>query len=140
MGFPMGIYRPKLTQNCHFAILGGKIWKSGKIEIFWKKLRKGNCNTFCHKINILAKFHHEKTIFDEIRRHLLFLLFYRALTRAPDGLLRKKAIKVEVQVLHTPIFRRICLNPILGGGAILHHQQHFQFYTSKIFFESLNNL
>ena len=28
--------------------------------------------------------------------------FYRALTRASEGLLRKKAIKFEVEVLHTP--------------------------------------
>ena len=53
------------------------------------------------EINILAKFHQEKTIFDEIRGHLLILPFYRALTRAFDGLLRKKAIKSEVEMLHT---------------------------------------
>ena len=30
------------------------------------------------KMNVLAKFHVEKMIFDEIRGHLLCLLFYRA--------------------------------------------------------------
>ena len=29
---------------------------------------------------------------------------------------------------------------ILGGGAIFHYPRHIQFYTSRIFFESLNNL
>ena len=43
-------------------------------------------------------------IFDEIRGHLLILLFYRALTRASEGLLRKKAIIFEVEVLHRPKF------------------------------------
>ena len=57
-------------------------------------------------MNMLAKFHHEKTNFDEIRGHLLILLFYRALIREPEGLLRKKDIKLEVEVLHTPKFRR----------------------------------
>ena len=61
------------------------------------------------KMNILAKFHQERTNFDEIRGHLLILPFYRALTRASEGLLRKKAIKFEVEVLHTPNFHRICL-------------------------------
>ena len=37
------------------------------------------------KINILAKFHQERMIFDEIRGHLLILPFYRALTRASEG-------------------------------------------------------
>ena len=32
---------------------------------------------------------------------------------------------------------QVDFNPILGGG---HHPPHFQFYTSKIFFESLNYL
>ena len=60
-------------------------------------------------MNILVKFHQERTIFDEIRGHLLILPFYRALTRASEGLLWKKAMKVEVEVLHTPIFHRIRL-------------------------------
>ena len=64
---------------------------------------------FMIELNILAKFHQEKTIFDEIRGHLLILPFYRALTRASEGLLRKKAIKFEVEVLHKPNFHRICL-------------------------------
>ena len=61
------------------------------------------------KMNILANLYQEKIIFDEIRGHLLILPFYRALTRASEGLLLKKAIKFEVEVLHTPIFHRICL-------------------------------
>ena len=55
-------------------------------------------------MNILVKFHQERAIFDEIRGHLLILPFYRALTRASEGLLRKKAIKSEVEVLHTQNF------------------------------------
>ena len=60
------------------------------------------------KMNNVAKFH-KKTIFDDIRGHFLILPFYRALTRASEGLLRKKAVKFEVKVLHTPIFHRIRL-------------------------------
>ena len=60
-------------------------------------------------MNILAKFHEERTVFDEIRGRLLILPFYRALTRASEGLLRKKALKFEVEVPHTPNFHRICL-------------------------------
>ena len=57
-------------------------------------------------MNILANFHQERTIFDEIRGHLLILIlpFYRALTRASEGLLQKNAIKFEVEVLHAQIF------------------------------------
>ena len=57
-------------------------------------------------MNISAKFHQYKTIFDEIRGYLLVLPFYRALTRASEGLLQKKAIKFEVEVLHKPNFHR----------------------------------
>ena len=39
----------------------------------------------------------------------LILPFYRALTRASDGLLRKRAIKFEVELLNTPNFHRIGL-------------------------------
>ena len=60
-------------------------------------------------MNTLAKFHQEKTNSNEIRGHLLILLFYRALTKAPEGLLRKKAIEFEVEELHTPNLHRICL-------------------------------
>ena len=65
-------------------------------------------------MNILAKFHQEKTNFDEIRGHLLILLFYRALTRASEDLLWKKAIKFKVEVLHTPNFHRMSNMMILG--------------------------
>ena len=60
-------------------------------------------------MNILAKFHQEKTISDEIRGHLLILQFYRTLTSAPEGLLWEKAIKFEVEMLHTTNLHRICL-------------------------------
>ena len=60
-------------------------------------------------MNILAKFRQKRRIFDEIRGHLLILLFYRALTRASEDLLQKKSIKVEMEVPHTQIFQRICL-------------------------------
>ena len=49
---------------------------------------------------MLSKFREEKMIFDKIRGHLLILPFYRAQTRVSDGLLWKKAIKSEVEVLH----------------------------------------
>ena len=45
-------------------------------------------------MNILANFHQEQTIFDEIRGYLLIFLFYRALTRASEGLLLKKGYKI----------------------------------------------
>ena len=54
-------------------------------------------------------FHTEKPIFDRIRAHLLILLFNRDQTRASKGLLRKKAIKFEVEVLDTVNIYRICL-------------------------------
>ena len=60
-------------------------------------------------MNMMARFHREITIFDEIRGQLLILPFYRALTRASEGLLLKKAIKFEVEVLQMPNFHRICL-------------------------------
>ena len=60
-------------------------------------------------MNIVANFHRDKTIFDEIRGLFLMLPFYRALTRVSESLLRKKAIKFEVEVLHTPHFYRIRL-------------------------------
>ena len=47
-------------------------------------------------------------IFTEIRGHLLILLFYRDQTRASDVLLRKKAMKFEVELLDTPNLHRIC--------------------------------
>ena len=60
-------------------------------------------------MNILAKCHQERTIFDEIRGHLLMLPFYRALTRASEGLFWKEAVRFKVEVLHTPNFHRMCL-------------------------------
>ena len=42
---------------------------------------------------------HKVMIFDEIRGHLLILLFFKAL---------KKALKFEVEVLDTPKFDRLC--------------------------------
>ena len=60
-------------------------------------------------MNILAKFHQEKNVFDEIRGHLLNLLFYRTLTRASEGFLREKAVKFAVKVILTPNLHRICL-------------------------------
>ena len=80
MGFPIGNFRPKLTQNR----------KSDKI------LKKIENRYFQQvsivKMNILTKFHKETTIFGEIRGYLLILPFYRALTRAADGLLLRMAI------------------------------------------------
>ena len=46
--------------------------------------------------------------FDEINGHLLTLSFYRALTRASEGLLRKKAIKFEVEAGAAEPFERWC--------------------------------
>ena len=61
------------------------------------------------KIHILAKFHEEMTIFDEIRGHLLIILPYRAQTKASEGPIKKKAIEFEVEVLDRPNIHRICL-------------------------------
>ena len=47
-------------------------------------------------MNILARFHQEKTVFDETRADFLILLFYKAPTRASEGLLWKKSIKFDV--------------------------------------------
>ena len=60
-------------------------------------------------IHVLAKFHEEILIFDEIRGHLVVLQFYRAQTRDSKGPLRKKAIKFELNVLDTPNFHIIRL-------------------------------
>ena len=98
IGFPIGKIRPKLW---------GK--KSGNREILVKIVKKEFQKVSIIKMNILAKFHHERTIFDQIREHFSILPFYRALTRVSEGLLRKKAIKFEVEVLHKPNFHRICL-------------------------------
>ena len=81
----------------------------GKIGKFSKKLSKKEFQQVSIiKMSIVANFHN-KTIFDEIRGHFLILPFYRALTRASEGLLRKKAIKFEVEVLHRLNFHRIRL-------------------------------
>ena len=58
-------------------------------------------------MNILAKFHQEITIFDEVRGHLLILLIYRALTRASEGLLREKAAPpgIGLRYIHTDVTR-----------------------------------
>ena len=45
------------------------------------------------KINILAKFHEEMIIFDEIKGHLLILPFKRAQVRAPGTPLRNRQAK-----------------------------------------------
>ena len=75
-----------------------------------KKIEKGYFQQVSIiKMNILAKFRQEIMIFDEIRGHLLILPFYRALTRASEGLPQKKAVRFEVEVLHTPNLHRICL-------------------------------
>ena len=60
-------------------------------------------------MNILAKSRQKRTIFDEIRGHLLILPFYRALTKASKGLRQKKALNLEGEVLHKPNFHRICI-------------------------------
>ena len=80
LGFPIGNFRQKLTRTAFF-------------EENRENLKKFEKRKFIKKMNILAKFHQEKLIFDEVRGHLLILLFDRALTRASDGLLWKKAIK-----------------------------------------------
>ena len=60
-------------------------------------------------MNMLAKFHQEKTIFDEIRGHMLILLFFRALTRASEGRLQKKDVKSNMEVLYMPAEPQILL-------------------------------
>ena len=60
--------------------------------------------------HVLAKVHEEIMIFEEVRGHLVILLFYRAQTRDSEGPLRKRAIIFEVEVLDTPNFLRICIS------------------------------
>ena len=107
IGFPDREFWAKVDPKLQF-------WgKNREIGKNWEILEKIEKSKFQHvsiiKMNILAKFHQEKMIFDEIRGHLLILLIYRALTSASEGLLRKKAIKFKGEVLHTPNFYRICL-------------------------------
>ena len=83
----------------------GKIGKSKK---FWEKLRKVNFNRFLSFDEHLGRVSGRKMIVKEIRGHLLILLFYRDQTRASDVLLRKKAMKFEVELLDTPNLHRIC--------------------------------
>ena len=49
-----------------------------------------------------------KNDFGKIIAHLLILLFYMAQARAPESLLRKKAIEFDVEVLDTPNFHNVC--------------------------------
>ena len=84
--------------------------KLGKNQKIYKKIEKRQSYQVCNiKIHILAKFHEEIMVFEEIRGHLLILPFYRAQAKASQGPLRKKAIKFEVEVLDTSILHRICL-------------------------------
>ena len=57
------------------AFFGGKSGKIGKNREILEKIEKGYIKQVSIiKRNILAKFHQERTIFDEIRGHLL--IFY----------------------------------------------------------------
>ena len=70
-------------QKCHFS---GKNREIGKnLEILEKIEKKEFQQVSIIKMNILAKFHQERTIFDEIREHLLFLPFYRARDQSIRG-------------------------------------------------------
>ena len=55
-------------------------------------------------MHIMTNFHDKIMIFYEIRGYLVIFPFYRAQTRNFDGPLRKRGIKFEVEVLHTPNF------------------------------------
>ena len=88
----------------------GKNREVGKNREIFRKNEKRLCYHVCtFRIHVLAKFHEEILIFDEIRGHLVILPFYRAQTRDSEGPLRKRAIIFEVEVLDTPNFHRTCL-------------------------------
>ena len=56
------------------------------------------------KIYVLAQFNDKIMIFDEIRGQLVILPFYRAQTRDSEILVRKRAVKFELEVLDTSNF------------------------------------
>ena len=88
----------------------GKNREVGKNRKIFKQNEKRLYYHVCiFKIHVLANFYEEILIFDEIRGHLVILQFYRAWTRDSEGLLRKRAILFEVEVLDTPNFHRTCV-------------------------------
>ena len=54
------------------------------------------------------------TIFDEIRRHIVILPFYKTQTKASGAPFRKKAIEFEVEIPDTPNCYTIVLSNIGG--------------------------
>ena len=81
----------------------------GKSRHFHENEKRQYNHVFIIKIHVLANFHEDRMIFDEIIGHLVMLPFYRAQTRDSKGPLRKRAIEFELGVLHTPNFHRTCL-------------------------------
>ena len=107
MRYPDEIFRVKVDPKLAF---GGKNRGIGHIwDIFIKNKEKQYNHVFIIKIHVLANFHEDSVIFDEIRGHLVILPFYRAQPRDCKGLLRKRGIEFERGVLHTPNFHTICL-------------------------------
>ena len=70
-------------------------------DIFIKNEKKQYNHVFILKIHVLANFHENRMIFDEIRGHLVILPFYRAQPRDCKCLLRKKGIEFEGGLLYT---------------------------------------
>ena len=67
----------------------GKIRKNE--DIFWQK---ATSTCFDHQNEHFAKFHQERTIFDEIREHLLISTFYMALINASKKSSLEKGNKI----------------------------------------------
>ena len=92
MGVPIRNWKSKLTQNYYY-------WENR--DISEKNIQKAILT--CFNIIIITM------LFDAIRGYFLILLFPRTQTTASEGLLMKKAIKCEVDLLETPNLYRICL-------------------------------
>ena len=80
------------------------------MEFFKQNDKRQSNHVSIINIPILAKCHEEIVmIFDEIRRYLVILPFYRAQIRDSEGRLQKKVINLIVDVVDTPNFHRKCL-------------------------------
>ena len=88
----MGNFRSKLIKNWNFwgnREIRGKI-KSYHVSII--------------KIHVLAKFHEEMMIFEEVGGHLVISTILQG---SDQSYFRKKAIEFEVDLLDTPNFYKI---------------------------------
>ena len=104
--------RLELLMRCHdwefWVKVDPKLWgknpeKSGN---FQKSEKKKYNHIFIIKTHVLEKFREKMMLFDKIRGHLVIFSYYSAQTTDPEGPLRKRAIKFEVEMLDTPNFHR----------------------------------